>query len=146
MSRISPRIAKYPPEYAIKYPKYPEYRPKYPEYSPIKPEYSPNIARLDLISLNKYVVTLIINKANSCLTYNSVAGTLFFDLRLPLPFIEKILLSPEPRYNWCRDSITELFFQKFVLSSIIRCLKIQPYHSFLEFKVSLFSLKVLFHS
>ena len=88
---------------------------------------------IDLISLNKYVVTLIIEQANSCLTYNSL-----FDLRLPppLPFIEKILLLLRPnksdncRYNWslrakiASHSIRELFFQKFVLSSIIRCLKI----------------------
>ena len=102
---------------------------------------------LDLISLNKYVVTLIKAQAKSCLTYNS-----FFVAATPLPFIEKILLLLRPnnrencRYNWSFHSIRELFFQKFVLSSIIRCLKIQPYHSFLHLKVSLFSLKVLFHS
>ena len=87
---------------------------------------------LDLISLNKYVVTLIAVQANSCLTYNSVGVILFFDFPLPLPFIEKILLllmldsAAHPRYNCApnRDSIRELFFQKFVLSSIIRCLKI----------------------
>ena len=79
---------------------------------------------LDLISLNKYVVTLIIQQANSCLTYNSLARN--------LPFIEKILLLRRPnesdtidcRYNWSQPSLRELFFQKFVLSSIIRCLKI----------------------
>ena len=76
---------------------------------------------LDLISLNKYVVTLIIEQANSCLTYNSLS---------PLPFIEKILLLLRPlvsdncRYNWSTHPPRELFFQKFVLSSIIRCLKI----------------------
>ena len=82
-------------------------------------------AALDLISLNKYVVTLIIEQANSCLTYNSLAFL--------LPFIEKILLLRRPanesdtidcRYNWSQPSLRELFFQKFVLSSIIRCLKI----------------------
>ena len=45
---------------------------------------------LDLISLNKYVVTLIIGQANSCLTYNLVG---WFP---PLPFIEKILLLVRP--------------------------------------------------
>ena len=80
---------------------------------------------LDLISLNKYVVTLIKAQAKSCLTYNS-----FFVAATPLPFIEKILLLLRPnksdncRYNWSLHSIRELFFQKFVLSSIIRCLKI----------------------
>ena len=80
--------------------------------------------RLDLISLNKYVVTLIKAQAKSCLTYNSLF------VATPLPFIEKILLLLRPskssncRYNWCFHSIRELFFQKFVLSSIIRCLKI----------------------
>ena len=84
-------------------------------------------SQLDLISLNKYVVTLIIEQANSCLTYNS----LVFIRPAPLPFIEKILLLLRPiwsdncRYNWSPIlAIRELFFQKFVLSSIIRCLKI----------------------
>ena len=45
---------------------------------------------LNLISLNKYVVTLIIEQANSCLTYN------FTGLWPTLPFIEKILLLVRP--------------------------------------------------
>ena len=79
---------------------------------------------LDPISLNKYVVTLIKAQAKSCLTYNSLF------VATPLPFIEKILLLLRPnksencRYNWSQPPLRELFFQKFVLSSIIRCLKI----------------------
>ena len=89
----------------------------------------PRFVGLDLISLNKYVVTLIIEQANSCLTYNSV-GKYLLAFSLPLPFIEKILLllRQNSRYNWAASpkiaAIRELFFQKFVLSSIIRCLKI----------------------
>ena len=76
-----------------------------------------------LISLNKYVVTLILNQANSCLTYNSLAQIFDFGLvsNLKITIIEKILLL----VTCCNAaSIRELFFQKFVVSSIIRCLKI----------------------
>ena len=113
---------------------------------------------MDLISLNKYVVTLIINKGDFSSTNNVIISYLLFDLGFcrvdlkimcPLPFIEKILLLVRDvgyRYEIGAKLIKELFFQKFVLSSIIRCLKIYPYDSLIGFKVTLFSLKVLFHT
>ena len=81
---------------------------------------------LHLICLNKYLSRFIIpptslaKLTNSCLTYNLIVSLfLYLGLLCNLieGFIEKIniLLS---RYNW--DSI----FGKFVVSSIIRCLKI----------------------
>ena len=111
---------------------------------------------MDLISLNKYVVTLIINKGDFSSTNNVIISYLLFDLGFCrvdlmhiLPFIEKILLLVRDvgyRYEIGGKLIKELFFQKFVLSSIIRCLKIYPYDSLIGFKVTLFSLKVLFHT
>ena len=125
---------------------------------------------VDLISLNKYVLTLIILQG-SPLVYNSLAR-FFFRLLAVLsiwrvtPKLEKILLLLRPTgdFNfkciyycgsWAEchlHSIRELFFHKFVLSSIIRCLKL-PFglearlaSPLRPFKVSLFSLKVLFHS
>ena len=97
---------------------------------------------VDLISLNKYVLTLIILQG-SPLVYNSLAR-FFFRLLAVLsiwrvtPKLEKILLLLRPTgdFNfkciyycgsWAEchlHSIRELFFHKFVLSSIIRCLKI----------------------
>ena len=126
---------------------------------------------VDLISLNKYVLTLIILQG-SPLVYNSLAR-FFFRLLAVLsiwrvtPKLEKILLLLRPTgdFNfkciyycgsWAEchlHSIRELFFHKFVLSSIIRCLKCLPFglearlaSPLRPFKVSLFSLKVLFHT
>ena len=66
---------------------------------------------LHLISLNKYVVTLIINQGNSCLTYFMIVSLCLFSCPFIwvgqiIPLLEKILLLV--RYN-C-----------FVVSSIIR--------------------------
>ena len=88
---------------------------------------------VDLISLNKYVVRLIIVQGG-CVVYNSLARfflQLLYTLVCLWATLEKILLllrpmalsSPECRLRFAH-SITELFFHKFVLSSIIRCLKI----------------------
>ena len=119
---------------------------------------------VDLISLNKYVLTLIILQG-SPLVYNSLAR-FFFRLLAVLsiwrvtPKLEKILLLLRPTgdFNfkciyycgsWAEchlHSIRELFFHKFVLSSIIRCLKIPGKPCIQPLKVSLFSLKVLFHT
>ena len=123
---------------------------------------------MDLISLNKYVVRLIIVGGKStCVVYNSLAR-FFFGLLATLsiwrllPKLEKILLLLRPTgdFNfkciyycgsWAEchlHSIRELFFHKFVLSSIIRCLKLEARLAspLRPFKVSLFSLKVLFHT
>ena len=90
---------------------------------------------LDLISLNKYVVTLIVKKGDLSSMNNVVMSYLVFDLgfshkiRVILPFIEKILLLVRDLgggYEIGSKLIKELSFKKFVLSSIIRCLKIYP--------------------
>ena len=103
---------------------------------------------LHLISLNKYVVTLIINQGNSCLTYFMIvslflAVVLFLSasiLRITkcnhiIPLLEKILLLV--RYcgsgEKCENSM-----KKFVLSSIIRTICSGQ-------KANSFSLFVLFH-
>ena len=96
----------------------------------MKREIIGEVITIGLISLNKYVVALIIAQANSCLTHNSVVYLSLLDLSLPLPFIEKILLLLQNTTSLYKlsppinHSIRELSFQKFVLSSIRRCLKI----------------------
>ena len=114
------------------------------EIYPPFPTISSPLYMLHLISLNKYVLTLILHDGNSCSSYNLIVSLqiyLALVSNLIIPFIEKIhiLLVLLGRYNSTKMSI----FPKFVLSSIIRCLKIRHSHSFKAFKVSLFSLKVL---
>ena len=102
---------------------------------------------LHLISLNKYVVTLIINQGNSCLTYFMIVS-LFLAVVLQelsastkckhiIPLLEKILLLV--RYcgsgEKCENSM-----KKFVVSSIIRTIFTGN-----TFRPNSFSLFVLFH-
>ena len=123
---------------------------------------------LHLISLNKYVVTLIINQGNSCLTYFMIVSLFLAVLAVVLPWgrayghmqelsarithiiplLEKILLLV--RYNCIRIK-TELFFHKFVVSSIIRAIS-KCYHLsatcnsvYRVYRPNSFSLFVLFH-
>ena len=111
---------------------------------------------MDLISLNKYVVTLIINQGNSCLTYFMIVSLFLAVVLFPkisvsasilritkcnhiIPLLEKILLL----VRYCGENS----MKKFVVSSIIR---LKSYHS-IRFKgdrycPNSFSLKVLFHT
>ena len=119
---------------------------------------------LHLISLNKYVVTLIINQGNSCLTYFMIVslflavvlqdmfGLSASILRITLlskckhfhyflaiiPLLEKILLLVRAHIsgNKCENSM-----KKFVVSSIIRTI-CSVYNSC---RPNSFSLFVLFH-
>ena len=93
----------------------------------------------EIISLNKYVVRFIINQANYCASYNIiveffVSFTLVCNLRI-VPLIEKILFEAHSI-----SSGTTPFIKKFVVSSIIRSLKISRD----SFQFSSFSFKVLF--
>ena len=80
---------------------------------------------LHLISLNKYVVTLIINQGNSCLTYFMIVSLFLAVLAVVLqelsarithiiPLLEKILLL----VRYCGENS----MKKFVVSSIIRAI------------------------
>ena len=121
------------------------------EIYPPFPTISSPLYMLHLISLNKYVLTLILHDGNSCSSYNLIVSLqiyLALVSNLIIPFIEKILLLV--RYNCIRIK-TELFFHKFVVSSMIRCLKIScsrdkiaPEPKKVVLNVSLFSFKVLF--
>ena len=79
---------------------------------------------LHLISLNKYVVTLIINQGNSCLTYFMIVSLFVgflencfsYRIKIIIPLLEKILLLVR-----CCDNIYNGRGVKFVVSSIIRC-------------------------
>ena len=109
-----------------------------------------NELMLHLISLNKYVVTLIINQGNSCLTYFMIVSLFLAVLSASIlritkcnhiiPLLEKILLLV--RYcgsgEKCENSM-----KKFVLSSIIRTI-CSVYNSCRQ-KANSFSLFVLFH-
>ena len=118
---------------------------------------------LHLISLNKYVVTLIINQGNSCLTYFMIVS-LFLAVVLQelsaisasilritkckhiIPLLEKILLLVRYSLNLrgsgekCENSSSCYF----VVSSIIRtiCFESSVYNSC---RPNSFSLFVLFH-
>ena len=103
------------------------------------------LAVLHLISLNKYVCPLILHSGKRTSSYNTIISLqiyLALATNLIIPFIEKILLLV--RYNCIRIK-TELFFGKFVLSSMIRCNKISiaPAAFKVVVFVSLFSLSVL---
>ena len=112
---------------------------------------------LHLISLNKYVVTLIINQGNSCLTYFMIVSLFLAVLAVVLqelfnlsarithiiPLLEKILLLV--RYFRCNS------MKKFVVSSIIRAIS-KCYHLsatcnsvYRVYRPNSFSLFVLFH-
>ena len=113
---------------------------------------------LHLISLNKYVVTLIINQGNSCLTYFMIVSlflavvlqelsasilriTLLSKCKLAphiIPLLEKILLLVRAHLDpeKCENSM-----KKFVVSSIIRTI-CSVYNSC---RPNSFSLFVLFH-
>ena len=106
---------------------------------------------LHLISLNKYVVTLIINQGNSCLTYFMIVSLFLAVLAVVLqelsariiPLLEKILLLV--RYFSCNS------MKKFVVSSIIRAIS-KCYHLsatcnsvYRVYRPNSFSLFVLFH-
>ena len=118
---------------------------------------------LHLISLNKYVVTLIINQGNSCLTYFMIVSLFLAVLAVVLPWgrayghmqelsarithiiplLEKILLLV--RYFSCNS------MKKFVVSSIIRAIS-KCYHLsatcnsvYRVYRPNSFSLFVLFH-
>ena len=109
---------------------------------------------LHLISLNKYVVTLIINQGNSCLTYFMIVSLFLavvlqdlFRLSLNqariIPLLEKILLL----VRYCGENS----MKKFVVSSIIRAFleTAKCYHLSATcnsvYRPNSFSLFVLFH-
>ena len=107
---------------------------------------------LHLISLNKYVVTLIINQGNSCLTYFMIVSLFLavvlqdlFRLSLNqariIPLLEKILLL----VRYCGENS----MKKFVVSSIIRAFLETGYHLSATcnsvYRPNSFSLFVLFH-
>jgi hypothetical protein len=108
-----------------------------------------NIAYLlHLISFSKYLVTLICILGNSSRPYFMIVS-LFLCLGLLsdliIPFIEKILFYV---LDIWKKVLTELFLKKFVISSIIRCLKISILTRRGDSKFSSgsrFSFKVLFH-
>ena len=85
---------------------------------------------LHLISLNKYVVRLIINQGNYCLMYNFFM-CIFLYLGLLSFHIEKILLLVNLSYRSGLLVAPTAFIKKFVVSSLV------------GFKLSLFSLKLL---
>ena len=106
------------------------------------------VQMLHLISLNKYVVRLIINQGNSCLTYFMIVSLflavvlqeLACNLKLIthsnriIPLLEKILLL----VRYCGENS----MKKFVVSSIIRAIS-KSYH--MCYRPNSFSLFVLFH-
>jgi len=109
---------------------------------------------LHLISLNKYVVTLIINQGNSCLTYFMIVSLFLavvlqdlFRLSLNqariIPLLEKILLL----VRYCGENS----MKKFVVSSIIGAFleTAKCYHLSATcnsvYRPNSFSLFVLFH-
>ena len=110
-----------------------------------------NAQMLHLISLNKYVVRLIINQGNSCLTYFMIVSLflavvlqeLACNLKLIthsnriIPLLEKILLL----VRYCGENS----MKKFVVSSIIRAISILQRLYGLCYRPNSFSLFVLFH-
>ena len=126
----------------------PQYCTKY------RPNVGETIQMLHLISLNKYVVTLIINQGNSCLTYFMIVS-LFLAVVLQelsaisgpkckhiIPLLEKILLL----VRYCGsghgpENSSSCYMKKFVVSSIIRTI-CSVYNSC---RPNSFSLFVLFH-
>ena len=112
---------------------------------------------LHLISLNKYVVTLIINQGNSCLTYFMIVSLFLAVLAVVLqelsarithiiPLLEKILLLV--RYFSISGEKAQNSMKKFVVSSIIRAIS-KCYHLSATcnsvYRPNSFSLFVLFH-
>lgn len=108
---------------------------------------------LHLISLNKYVVTLIINQGNSCLTYFMIVSLFLavgFSYQI-IPLLEKILLLVRyvviasglmKKLRLCHISV-----KKFVVSSIIRCYISRRSATFkVSYRPNSFSLFVLFHT
>ena len=78
---------------------------------------------LHLISLNKYVVDLIINQGNSCLTYFMIVSkfiTLLASIRI-IPLLEKILLLVRYSLNPSPSGASVMKMQFVFISSIIRC-------------------------
>ena len=76
---------------------------------------------LHLISLNKYVVDLIINQGNSCLTYFMIVSkfiTLLASIRI-IPLLEKILLLVRYSLNPSPSGASVIQMQFVFISSIM---------------------------
>lgn len=101
---------------------------------------------LHLISLNKYIVSLIVKEGNSSVMYNLVVSLFLYlglvsELSSPgmiVPAIEKILLLANVGGGGLKESASPLM-KKFITSSIMGCLGIGVPSN----KVSSFSLRVL---